>query len=43
MNVDVKSKKVAKILGTIHHYNPDKYWKRSEYIVQKGGIKALKC
>ncbi len=42
MNINLNSKSVTRILGIIQHYNPDKYWRRREYVVQPGGNKLLK-
>lgn len=35
MNVNPRSYPIKKIMGVVQHYDPDKYWKRREIVVNK--------
>ena len=42
MNVNYHKFPIRNILSCIQHYNPDKYWKRRQYVTKVGGVKLLK-
>ncbi len=40
MNINYHKFPVKNVLGWIQHYNPEKYWKRRSYVINRGGGKA---
>ena len=42
MNVDYHKFPAKNILAMIQHYNPEKYWKRRDYVIRPGGMKLVK-
>lgn len=42
MNVNYNNKLISRIMGIVQHYNPDKYWKMRECVVnQNNGYPRL--
>ena len=35
MNVNPRNRWIKKLMGIVQHYDPDKYWKRREIVVDK--------
>lgn len=42
MNIDYHKFPVKTVMAYVQHYNADKYWKRREYVVNRGGNKLIK-